>query len=82
MTKKKIRTYTIKIFCANCGALLYKYRKEGPGHLVKCYKDGIIEDRTAGDLKCPKCEQIFAREALYHNRPANKIIQGKVYVRR
>ncbi len=81
MARKKIRAYTIKVFCANCGTLLYKYRKEGIGHLVKCYKDKIIKDNTAGDLKCPKCKQTFAREALYHNRPANKIIQGKVYIK-
>jgi len=81
MARKKIRTYTIRIFCANCGTLLYRYRKEGPGHLVKCYKDEIVEDNTTGDLKCPKCKRAFAREALYHNRPANKIIQGKVYIK-
>lgn len=79
--KKKKRVYTIKIFCANCGTLLCKYRKEGPGHLVKCYKDGIIKDYTNGDLRCPKCGVQFAREAIVHGRPANKIIQGKVFVR-
>ena len=82
MVKKKVQTYTIRVFCANCGTLLYKYRKEGPGHLVKCYKDGIIKDYTNGDLKCPKCGVQFAREAIIHGRPANKIIQGKLYVRR
>ena len=65
-----------------CGTFLYRYRKEGKGHLVKCYKDAIVVDNTRGDLRCPQCGQPFAREAAYHNRPANKIIQGKVYVRR
>jgi len=76
------RTHIIKIYCSKCNAFLYKYRKEKLGHLVKCYKSSIIEDRTRGDMKCPKCGQLFAREAVYHNRPANKIIQGKVYLKR
>ena len=80
IVKKKI--HTIKIYCAKCKALLYKYHKEGQGHLVKCYKDKILEDHTRKDLKCPKCNEVFARETIIHNRPANKIIQGKVYVRR
>ena len=82
--KNKItrQTHIIKIYCSKCNALLYKYRKEKLGHLVKCYKSSIIKDRTKGDLKCPKCGQLFAREAVYHNRPANKIIQGKVYTKR
>lgn len=81
MAKGKVKTYTIEIDCAKCRTFLYKYRKEGPGSLVKCYTSGILEDNTEGDLKCPKCKTEFAREAMYHNRPAHKIIQGKVLVR-
>ncbi len=81
-TKKKIKFHTIKVYCAKCRTLLYKYHKEGSGHLIKCYKDRIVKDNTKGDLKCPKCRQRFAREAIYYNKPANKIIQGKVYVKR
>lgn len=81
MAKRNSQAYVIKIYCMKCKTLLYRYRKEGQGHLVKCYKDGIIKDNTKGDLKCPKCKQLFAREAMYHNRPANKIIQGKVFVK-
>ena len=80
--KKKSKIYTIRIYCVKCKTLLYKYQKEGLGLLVKCYKDRIVEDRTRGDLKCPNCGEQFSREAVIHNRPANKIIQGKVYVRR
>jgi len=82
MAKRRVRIYTIKIFCANCKTLLYKYQKEGPGYLLKCYKDRITKDYTNKDLKCPKCRVQFAKEAIIHGRPANKIIQGKVYVRR
>lgn len=81
MTKNKTKEFIIKIICANCGALLYRYKKEGPGSLVKCYVEGILKDFTKGNLKCPKCNQQFARLAKYHNRPAHKIIQGKVIVK-
>ena len=82
MKKGKFQPYTIKVFCSKCRALLYKYQKEGRGHLIKCYKDRIIKDYTKGDLKCPKCGQQFARETIIHTQPANKIIQGKVYVKK
>lgn len=81
MAKKKIKEFVIKIICANCGTLLYRYKKEGPGSLVKCYVEGILKDCTKGNLKCPKCNQQFARLAKYHNRLAHKIIQGKVVVK-
>jgi hypothetical protein len=80
--KPENKIYTIKVYCAKCKTLLYRYQKEGLGLLVKCYKDRIIEDCTKRDLRCPNCQQIFARHAFYRNRPANKIIQGKVFVRK
>ena len=73
---------TIKVFCRNCHTLLYKYHKDKPGHLIKCYKDRIKQDYTKGDLKCPKCGEQFARKAIIHAKPANKIIQSKVYVKK
>lgn len=75
------KTYTITIHCAKCQAMLYRYRKEGAGTLIKCYVDMIISDNTKGDLKCPACGQDFARHAIIHNRPAHKIIRGKVIVK-
>lgn len=74
-----MKLYRIKIFCSECNAQLYDYNKDKQGHLIKCYKDMIVRDYTDGDLKCPKCGSLFAREAVIHNRQANKIIQGKVY---
>jgi len=50
--------------------------------LVKCYKDKIMKDFTKGDLRCPQCEGTFARETMIHGKPANKIIQGKVFVKK
>ena len=77
MTKFK----TIKIYCSQCKTLLYKYYKAGDGHLVKCYQDRIKDDFTKGDLKCPNCGSQFAREKMMHGKPANKIVQGKVYTK-
>jgi DNA-directed RNA polymerase subunit M/transcription elongation factor TFIIS len=81
MAKKKVKEFIIKVVCSKCGTVLYKYRKEGPGSLVKCYVEGILKDYTKGDLKCSKCGQEFARLARYHNRPAHKIIQGRVIIK-
>ena len=79
MAKSNIRT--ISIHCAKCQTLLYKYHKGGRGGLVKCLVEHIVEDQTAGDLKCPRCQQEFARWQMIGRRPAHKIIQGKVYTR-
>ena len=73
--------HTIAIHCAQCRTLLYRYRKGGQGGLVKCLLERIVEDRTGGDLKCPRCGQEFARFRTIGGRPAHKIIQGKVYTR-
>ena len=74
------KVYTIEIFCSKCGCFLYRYRKEKPGFLVKCYRDKILIDKTKGDLKCPQCGQEFARFKMYGGRPANKIIRGKITI--
>ena len=72
---------TIAIHCSGCRALLYRYAKGGTGGLVKCLVERIVEDRTAGDLRCPDCGQEFARLRTIGGKPAHKIIQGKVYTR-
>lgn len=73
--------YTIKVVCAKCQTVLYKYKKEGGGELIKCYVSGIMKDYTKGDLHCPNCGQEFARLGKVHNRPAHIMIGGKVVVR-
>lgn len=72
---------TISIHCAGCRSLLYRYRKGGRGGLVKCRPERIVEDRTEGDLKCPRCGSEFARFKTMGGHPAHKIIQGKVYTK-
>jgi hypothetical protein len=74
--------HIIKIYCIQCRALLYKYQKEGSGHLVKCFKERIVKDFTKGDLSCPHCKVPFARESMIRGKPANKIIQGKVFIKK
>ena len=72
---------TIAIHCAGCRTLLYRYRKGGTGGLVKCFVERIVEDRTAGDLRCHECGQEFARAWATSGKPAHKIISGKVFTR-
>ncbi len=61
--------------------MLYRYRKGGTGGLVKCFLDRIVEDHTAGDMKCAECGQEFARARMIGGKPAHKIVQGKVYTK-
>jgi len=75
---KKGPDKTVKVYCAKCQEQLYKYKKGGKGSLVKCFVERIVEDATAGDLKCPECGTEFARPAMIRGKPANKIIGGKV----
>lgn len=79
---KKGPTRTVDIYCANCGQKLYKYRKAGKGMLVKCWHERIKEDYTNGDLKCPECGTLFARETMVRGKPANKVIGGKVIMKK
>lgn len=72
----------IRIHCQKCKAPLFKYRKDSPGHLIKIYKHAIIERHAVEDKRCGTCGQEFARKTtLIHGSPANKIIQGKVFVK-
>jgi predicted RNA-binding Zn-ribbon protein involved in translation (DUF1610 family) len=59
-----------------------QYHKNGNGKLVKCWHERIAVDYTNQDLKCPSCGQQFAREAMIRGLPANKIIGGKVLLKR
>ncbi len=81
MAKEKVDRRTISIHCAKCRTLLYRYQKGGRGGLVKCLIERIVEDRTDGDMKCPKCKREFARFRMMAGHPAHKIIQGKVYTK-
>lgn len=74
-------TKTIKIHCSKCNEFLYKYNKGGNGSLVKCFLHKILKDNTNGNKLCPKCGQEFARDRIIRNKPAHKIIKGKVSIK-
>ncbi len=76
-----VQRRTIAIHCRGCRCLLYRYRKGGTGGLVKCFVERIVEDRTDGDLHCPRCRRDFARLQMIQGKPAHKIIQGRVFTR-
>ena len=76
------QTRTVKVYCAACNALLHKYRRGDPGRPVKCSQGQIVDDRTDGNLCCPKCGQEFVRETMVYDRLATKIIRDKATIRR
>ena len=41
-----MRATTIKIYCQQCTTLLFKYRKQGKGQLVKTFLHKIVQDHT------------------------------------
>jgi hypothetical protein len=78
---KKGPTRTVQIFCSNCKAPIFKYRKGGKGALVKCFIERIVENHTTTPCLCPGCGQEFARETMIRGTPAYKIIGGKVHMK-
>lgn len=80
-TKESPHVFMIKIYCAQCNAFLYKYKKVKKGSVLRCYVDRIVEDSTKGDMKCPDCGQEFARFRIIKNKPAHKLIQGKTFIK-
>ena len=69
----------IEVFCKSCRTLLVRYRKGGGGHLIKCHLHKIVEDFTTGKGICPQCGRQWGREVIIKNKPALKIVGGKVY---
>lgn len=78
---KSMPERTVRISCAKCHSVLYKYKKGGKGALVKCFVERIVEDHTIEKCQCPNCGLVFARETMIRGTPAYKIIGGKVQVK-
>ncbi len=57
----------LTVKCAYCKTKLYKYLKVGHGKVLRCHKskikkvfnEPVIEN---GEVKCPKCGGVFARD--------------------
>ena len=81
MAKGAPERRTIAIHCNRCRTLLYRYRKGGTGALVKCFVERIVEDCTAGDLRCPGCGVEFARPGEIAGRPVHRILGARVFTR-
>lgn len=75
---KKGPSRTVDIFCGQCKAQLYTYRKGGKGALVKCFIERISQDFTSEPCICPKCSRPFARPTIIRGTAAYKMIGGKV----
>lgn len=69
----------IHIFCMNCRTQLLTYRKGGKGQLVKIRLHKIVKDFTVDKGFCPECGTQFGREAVIRNKPALKVIGGKLF---
>ena len=78
---KKGPIKTVNIYCKQCKAQLFKYRKGGKGALVKCFKERILDNYTKVACTCPNCQIVFARDTLVRGTPAFKMIGGKVTVK-
>lgn len=76
----KSKNYVIDVYCV-CRQFLFRYMKEGGGHLVKCFRSNISQDQTKKDGVCPACEQTFAKDAVIKNRPALKVVKSRVFVK-
>ena len=71
--------HIIRVFCRPCRNLLLTYRKGGKGQLVKIHLYKIVKDFTQEPGICPQCGNQFAREAIIKNKPALKVVGGKVF---
>jgi hypothetical protein len=76
---KKAPESSVDIYCNQCKTQLFKYRKDGKGTLLKCFKQRITKDFTVSPCTCPNCNTIFARDTLIRGTPAFKMIGGKVF---
>jgi len=81
-TQRRGEPKMLNIHCDDCGDLLIKYQKDGPGRLLRCYLDRIhapqvfknrqhdrFDVRTAPNLSCQNqnCRLIIGRPMIYAN---------------
>lgn len=71
----------LTITCTKCGDVAWLYQKDGPGTLVRCYKDRFLFPESLQalkDLVCWKCGQLLWSDMIYEpeSRPAFRLIRG------
>ena len=68
----------LDISCADCGAHLCFYQKDGPGILKRMYLDRITEPLAAPGLFCQSCGEKIGNKYVYEkeNRDAYILNQG------
>lgn len=72
----------LEISCAECGAIICNYQKDGPGSLKRMYLDRITDSQvsiTSKSLECPN-GHLLGTEIIYkkENRPAFRLFVDAV----
>jgi len=83
----------LKITCAQCGAYVMSYQKDGLGPLKRCYLDRIhhpeylekcqhkiFDKKNFPKLECASCSALIGTPMIYEkeNRPAYHMVLGAV----
>lgn len=73
-----------KIFCSFCNKLILIYQKDGPGRLLRCYRDRIHYPADIDPyhiLKCRHCQNIIGCPMIYkpERREAFRMNRDKYY---
>lgn len=72
----------LEISCAECGAAVCHYQKDGPGSLKRMYLDRIADSQVPIAGKALKCHNghLLGTEIIYkkENRPAFRLITDAV----
>lgn len=87
----------LDIHCANCGAWILRYQKDGPGNLLRCYLNRIFtppdleklqrdsriqEPKDMPNLECGSCLALIGTPMRHEDgRLAFRLIKGK-YMRK
>jgi hypothetical protein len=50
-----------KVSCAACSAMLFRYQKDGPGWLKRCYLNRIIEPKEMANLQFQYTKNTFKK---------------------
>jgi hypothetical protein len=86
----------LDIHCNECGDILIKYQKDGPGRLLRCYLDRIhapislkglqyerFDIKTSPYLSCEYCRLIIGKPMIYapESRPAYHLVHNSFYIK-